>query len=104
MNALPAGRSGDHLHRPGAVVTPSADPDTPHSAAPGGEQRCMPAKQSFVRQLLRVVLGRVEHHLDHTINVSIGWQECAYVEAQVPGNGRTHLLAIEDLAFDLARL
>jgi len=42
-------------------------------AAPAGrKQRSMPAEQALGGEWIVVVLGRVEHHLDDTLDVAVG--------------------------------
>ncbi len=46
----------------------------------------------------------VEHHRDHTIDVTVWGFQRADVHAETPGHGRSDLFSIQLLAFDLAAL
>ena len=86
------------------IVAPGADDDPAHAAASGRKQGRMPAEQSLVGQRLREALRRIEHHLDDALDLAIGCHAAGHLDAQPPGDGGTHLVAIEVLAFDLAGL
>jgi hypothetical protein len=62
----------------------------------------MPAEQPFFGQRLVVVLRGIEHHLDHTLGVSVGRSQGPGIHSKPPGDGGTHLFLIQDLPFDLA--
>ncbi len=64
----------------------------------------MPRKEPFRRQRLIVVTGRVEHHFDDALNISINCFQAAYVHSQSASNRRANLFGIEFFPFDLAAL
>src|SRR5690606_37296232 len=104
VDALAAHPTGDDLHRAAGVVAPLADADSMDAAATAGEQRSMPAEQAIPGQRRGEVTGRVEGHLDDAFDVTIGGRQGADVDAESPGDRRSHLRGLEDLALDLAGL
>jgi hypothetical protein len=68
----------------------------------GNRLACHPKRRSPVRR--EIVLGRVEHHLDDALDSSVHRRKRSDVHAEPPRNRGADLLAIESLAFDLARL
>mgnify|MGYP007050449361 CR=1 FL=1 len=102
MNPLAAMRPRDHLHQPGRGIAPCSDNDPPHAASSGGEQGRMPAEQPFFGERCREILRGIEHHLDDTLDIAIGWGEPADIHAKPAGDGGTNLFPVEPLALDLA--
>ena len=51
-----------------------------------------------------VVLGCIEHHLDHALDVAVGRNQATDIHAQPARDRGAHLIRVEDLAFDLAGL
>src|SRR5262249_30279209 len=74
------------------------------TAAAGWKYRSVPGEQPLSRERLVIFLSGIEHHLDHALDISVGWRESARIYAEPPGDRRTHLLLIEDFALDFARL
>ncbi len=72
MNVLAAMGTGDDLHWSGSFVAPRADDDFSHAASPRWEERCVPAEQPILGEFILVLLGGVEHHLDHTLDAAVG--------------------------------
>ncbi len=99
-----ADRPRDDLHRARAVVPPGADPDPVDAASSGGEQRRVPAEQSFSCERGPIVLRGVERHLDDALDVPVRRQEGADVHPQAAREGGSDLLPVEGLSLDLARL
>lgn len=46
----------------------------------------MPAEEPLFRQRLAMVLRRIEHHLDHALDVTVGRHEAADVQPETPGD------------------
>ena len=104
MHPFAANRTGYHLHGSAGIVAPLAHGDPGHPAAPGREQRGVPSEQPFGAQRLGIALGRIEHHLDDAFDIAVAGNQSGNVHAEAAGNRGAHLLAIEMLALDLARL
>ena len=104
VNALLAYGAGDDFHRSIRVVAPCTDDDLAHAATSCREQRRMPCKEALFREGLVKVLAGIQHHFDNTLDVSICGNRPRNVHAQPPGNGRTHLIRVQVLAFDFAGL
>jgi hypothetical protein len=102
VDALPAYRSGNHLHGPLAVVVPRSRDDPGHAAAPGGKQRRVPGKEAFGGQRLVEPARGVEHHLDDPLDITVRRLQDADVHTQPPGDRRANLLGVELLPLDLA--
>ena len=83
-------------------MRPCAHGDLAHSAAASRKQRGMPGEQPLIGQGRRIILGRVEHHLDDAFDVAIGRHKPSDVRAEMTREGRAHLFLVEQLAFDLA--
>ena len=49
----------------------------------------MPSIQAPGSQWRVVLLGRVQHHVDHTINVSVRRRQCSDVDSESAGDGRS---------------
>ena len=64
----------------------------------------MPAQQPLLGQRRLEALGRVQQHLHHPLHGPVRRRQRPDVHAQAPGQGGTHLLPVERLAFDQARL
>jgi hypothetical protein len=64
----------------------------------------MPPEQPFGGQGLVIAARGVELHLDDALDMPVGGLECADVDAKTPRDGRTDLLGVELLPFDLAAL
>ena len=62
----------------------------------------MPAKQTLRVQWLVIRLGRVQHHLDNTINMAIRRDQSANFQTQPLCDRRSNLILVECLSFDLA--
>ena len=62
----------------------------------------MPAEQPFLGERRRKVLGRVEHHFDDAFDVAIRGGEGPDIHAEAAGDGGSHLILVEQLAFDFA--
>jgi len=101
MDMLVTDRTRDKLHRPFRVVAPGSDLDFAHPAVSCWKERSMPAEQSFLSQGFVIVLRCVEHHLNHTLDVSAYRHRHPDIHAQTPGDGGAHLRHIEHLPFDL---
>jgi len=64
----------------------------------------VPAEQSLCRQQRIIFFSGIEHHLDDALDVTIGRRERADIHPQPARERGAHLIAIEHLAFNLARL
>src|SRR5579871_170722 len=64
----------------------------------------MPAEQALGCKRLGVFFGRVEHHLDDALDVTVGRSEPADIHAEAARERGAHLTLVEDFALDLARL
>ena len=104
VDALPAEGSRHDPHRAVGIIPPSSDGDRRESGASGGKQRGLPAPQAFARQRGGMVLGRVEHHLDHPLGASVLGAEAGVRDAKAAGDGRADTLALEHLTLDLRAL
>ena len=62
----------------------------------------MPAEEPLFRQRLRVALRRIKHHLDYALDIAVRRREPADIHAEAAGKRRSHLLAVENLAFNFA--
>ena len=69
----------------------------------GNSAACQPNRRSAVSGS-SILLGRVEHHLDDAFDIAVGGRQRADVHAQPAGDRGAHLIRVEDLTFDLARL
>ncbi len=63
-------------------MAPTAYGDFTHAAAPRRKQSRVPCEETLLRQWLRIMLGRIEHHLDHAFSVTVGWCEAADIDAE----------------------
>jgi hypothetical protein len=61
-------------------------------------------EQAFVGERFGEFLGGVEHHFDNASDVAVSGRQRTNAYAKAMPDGRTDLLSIEVLAFDLARL
>ena len=64
----------------------------------------MPAKQAFGCQRRVVVLGRIQHHIHHSINMPVCRGQSANVHAEATGDRRAYRVRVEFLALDFAGL
>src|SRR5271168_5024155 len=64
----------------------------------------MPRKEPLSSEWEVKMTRGVEHHFNHSLDLSIGWLESADIEAKTPGNRGPHLLGVEPFPFDLAAL
>lgn len=64
----------------------------------------MPGEEPFRREGRRIILRRIQHHLDHPLDIAIDRCKRADVHAKASGNGGAHLLLVQVLALDLAGL
>lgn len=92
----------DDLHRSGNIITPPADIDSAHAAAPGWKERSVPCEEPLLRERLVMVTGCIHHHFNRAVNLTIGINKIADIKTQPPGNGGSDLIAVQYLAFDLA--
>jgi hypothetical protein len=71
---------------------------------PAASLRRVPAKQALGRERLGVLLGGVQHHIDHAIHLAVGWDHIvmfiANVHAQPAGDRGAHGVQVEGLAFN----
>ena len=84
MNPLVPKRTGYNLHWPRFVAAPFADGDLGHAAVPRGKQRCVPGKQTLLRERHVELTGRVKHHLDDAVNVASRSWQAGYIKPQPP--------------------
>ncbi len=103
MDGLFADGAACDLHWPIGVVAPSADLDFVETASTVGKQGGVPGEYSLFIERILIVLGGVEHHFDHAVDVAGGGWEPGVFKAKVSGDRRTHLLGVQPFAFDLAR-
>src|SRR6266702_7668564 len=104
MNVLAANWPRDDLHGTGLFGAPSADDNLQHAAAACREEGGVPAAQSLGGDGLIVFLGGIERHIADALDVSFDRRERTDIDAESAGYRRPHLVAVEDFAFDLARL
>jgi len=64
----------------------------------------MPSPKTIQGQRLSIVSCGVENHFNNAVDISIGWRESADVDAESLGKGRSNLIDIQSLTFNLARL
>ena len=64
----------------------------------------MPPEQPLIGQRRSEVLGGIEHHLDHALDIPVGGLRSPGIKPEASGDGRAHLFGIELLALDLAGL
>ena len=64
----------------------------------------MPGEQAVLGERRRKVLGRVEHHLDHAVDVAVRRGEGSDIHAEAAGDRGSHLILVEQFAFDFAGL
>lgn len=100
MHFFAAHGAGDDLRRPGGVVAPRADMDAHAAAVARREEGGVPAKQPLGRQRLGVVLGGIQHHVDHAVHMPVGGCQRADVHAQAPGDRRPDGGLVQRFAFD----
>ena len=62
----------------------------------------MPAKQSLIGKRLGEILGCIQHHLDHAIDIAVGGCKRTNIHAEPTRNGGANLLLIEAFTFDFA--
>ncbi len=104
MHALPADRPGHDLHRPGRVRAPAADRDPRHPRVAGREQRRMPPEQTGVRDRRRRMGRRVQHHVDHALDMTIDRRQRADIDAEPARDRRPDRRDVQAFALDGARL
>jgi len=104
VHTLTANGSRHHLHGPIGIITPSTDLDPRKTCETRGEKRSVPCKQSFWSNWVAAVSGGVEHHRHDTLYMPIQRRQRANVHPKAAGDGRTHGVNIEVVAFDCARL
>tara|TARA_R110001599_G_scaffold346479_1_gene571859 strand:- start:14847 stop:15416 length:570 start_codon:yes stop_codon:yes gene_type:complete len=102
MDFLSPYRARDDLHGTTAVLAPLADQNFVHPAAPCRKKGSMPAEKSVFGEGSRVVAGRVQHHFDNAIDISVCRDKAADVHAELPGDGGADLLSYQRLALNLA--
>jgi hypothetical protein len=49
------------------------------------------------------VLGRIQHHFNHALDLTVGRREAADVDSKPARNGGAHLISIQLLPLDLTR-
>ena len=64
----------------------------------------MPGAQALVRERRGVALRGVERHLHNAVDVAVGGDQAADVEAQAARDGGAHLVLVQLLALDVAAL
>jgi len=69
------------------IVAQGADANHAKPTKAGRKYRRMPAKQPLGRQPGLILLGGVEHHVDHALDVTVSASQCTDVHAQAPGQG-----------------
>src|ERR1035441_3166950 len=92
------------LHGAGLVIAPCTNGDFHHAAACGWKQRRVPGEEPLLGQGFGIVLRCVEHHLNDTLDLTVGGGQPADIHSQTARDGGAHLLPIEHFAFNLARL
>ena len=85
---------------PAASLRHAAHLNAQPPAVADREQGGVPAKQALGRERLRVVLGGVQHHVHHAINMAIRRGERANGHAQPPGDAGAHGVQVQGFAFD----
>jgi hypothetical protein len=104
VHALAVSGTGDHLHRPGCIVTPGADPDVREATVAGGKKRCMPTQKTLGGERGFAAGGRIQHHLDDALDMAIHRCQRTDVHPEAGRDGRAHSVHVELLAFDFAGL
>ena len=84
VHAFAAHRTGDDLHWRCSVVTPPASRDWMRPAPPRGEQRRVPAEEALHTETLFVTLGRVQHHLDDPVDVTVRGLQPGDIDSEPP--------------------
>jgi hypothetical protein len=64
----------------------------------------MPSEQSFDGEWFGAMLCGIQHDFNDAFHVTINRSKYAYVHSQATRYGRSHLVGIEALPFDLTRL
>ncbi len=101
MHFFTAHRARHHFHGAACIGAPRGHGDAYPTAVAGGKQSCVPAQQALLRQWLVKVAGSVQHHVYHAVHMPVAGGQSANVQPEPAGDGRTHGVLVEALAFYL---